>query len=71
MKKGGEMCQLLLKENFIHIDSIIAIWKICSHKHEAVRKVIYQLWIEILQYVAKADIKHFSLPILESCQKVN
>jgi len=43
---------------------MLFIWKQCSHKHEAVRKIIYQLWIDITVYVAEKDIEEFLLPIV-------
>jgi len=45
------MCQLFFKEHIIGLERMIFIWKQCSHKHEAVRKIIYLMWIDIIQYV--------------------
>ena len=56
LKKSSELCQLFYKSELISIDEIQYIWTSCCHKHEAVRKIIFQLWIDICPYIGSNDV---------------
>jgi hypothetical protein len=66
LKRGSEMCQLFFREQLIGLEQMVFIWRQCSHKHEAVRKIIYLMWIDITQYVRGEQLDSFVQPIFES-----
>lgn len=51
IKKGVELWLSLYKEKAAAFEDLLQIWKNCIVKHEAIRKVIFQFWIDLIPLV--------------------
>jgi hypothetical protein len=54
------MVQYFYASNLCPMKELIYIWDTCFNKHEAIKKIIFQLWIDVAEYVSKEDWMPFT-----------
>lgn len=52
-KKGGEFWSILVSHGLIPFPELELIWDSGMGKHESVKKIIFQFWIDLIPFAQK------------------
>lgn len=66
------MVQLFYVSKLCSIGEVVYIWDTCFKKHEAIRKIIFQLWNDLAEYVVvEKDWEQFIAVFTRNEESIN